>query len=244
MSRTRASRVGPVVFSLIPALLLILAFGFLVWSSPAFRAELVLGWDLLWAREPEALRDWLLEYGLWAPVISAILQVVTSVFPPGPSFILGIVNAMLFGALLGGLLTFVTALGAAALCFGIGRVVGRPGVERLVTKQSLDRVDGFMERRGVLAVFLARLIPFVNPDVVSYAAGVTKIGWFPFLLAVGGGALPSTVFYSVIGAAAVETTGWVLLMVAVSTILPLVILAVFGKRMVAWWDRRKAARKK
>jgi uncharacterized membrane protein YdjX (TVP38/TMEM64 family) len=225
------SRSLPIALSLLPALVLALGLGIFVVSNPGFRAEAVLAWDLLWEGEPEALQVWLLGFGAWAPIISGLLQFVTSIFPPGPSFILGIVNAMLYGALLGGLLTFVTALLAAAACFGIARVVGRPGIVRLVSEERLARVDDFMERRGVLAVFLGRLVPFFNPDLVSYAAGVTGIRWFPFLVAVAAGALPSTIFYSIVGAAAIETTGWVIGLVAVATIVPLVLLALFGQRI-------------
>ncbi|MEX2530722.1 MAG: TVP38/TMEM64 family protein [Gemmatimonadota bacterium] len=223
-------RSKPLALSLVPALLLAAGFGLLVATSARFRSELVTAGALLRHGDAVGLQDWLLGYGFWAPLVSGLLQVATSVFPPGPSFLLAIANAMLYGAVLGGLLTFVTALGAAAVCFGIARKVGRPGIERLVSRSKLERMDAFMQRHGILAVFLGRLIPFINPDIVSYAAGVTRIGWVPFLLAVGAGAFPSTVFYSVVGAAALEMAGWVILMVAVSTIVPLILLAWFWRR--------------
>jgi uncharacterized membrane protein YdjX (TVP38/TMEM64 family) len=228
---TFGSRLGPVALSLIPAALLVIAFGAALVASPGLRAEMVTVWELLREGEAEPLRDWLRGFGAWAPVVSGLLQLATSIFPPGPSFLLSIANAMLYGALWGGLLTFVTALVAAAVCFGIARVVGRPGVERLVSPETLAKVDGFMERRGMLAVFLARLIPFINPDVTSYAAGVTGIRWVPFLLAMAAGALPATAFYSVVGAAAIEAAGWVVVMVMVATILPLLALLFIRKRV-------------
>jgi uncharacterized membrane protein YdjX (TVP38/TMEM64 family) len=98
-------------------------------------------------------------------------------------------------------------------------------------------VDGFMARRGMLAVFAGRLIPFINPDLVSYAAGVTGIRWLPFLLAVGAGAVPSTLFYSVVGVTAVETTGWVVVMVAVATLAPLLLLFLARKRLPERWTK-------
>jgi uncharacterized membrane protein YdjX (TVP38/TMEM64 family) len=229
----RGSRAKPLALSLLPAFLFLLGvLALLVWS-PGFRAEVVTVWDLLRLGEPEPLREWLVGYGIWAPVISAILQVVTSVFPPGPSFLLSIANAMLYGAVLGGLLSFVTALGAAAICFGIARAVGRPGIERLVTPESLGKMDRFMERRGVLAVFIGRVVPFINPDLVSYAAGVTSIGWIPFLVAVGAGQVPAIIFYSLVGAAAMEFAGWVILAVFAAAIVPLFLLALFGRRIAA-----------
>jgi uncharacterized membrane protein YdjX (TVP38/TMEM64 family) len=91
-------------------------------------------------------------------------------------------------------------------------------------------MDSFMERRGLLAVFLGRLIPFINPDVLSYAAGVTGIRWVPFLAAMAAGAFPATVFYSIVGALALDSTVWVVAMVTVATIVPLAILWVFRDR--------------
>ena len=238
--RRRLRRRGPVALSLIPTLLLVLAFAALVLFSETFRGELVVAWELLRTGEPDALTEWLLGYGVWAPLVSSLLQLATSIFPPGPSFLLGIANAMLYGAVLGGLLTFVTALLAAAVCFGIARVVGRPGVAALVSAEQLARVDGFMARRGVVTVFVARLIPFINPDVVSYAAGVTGIRWVPFLLAVGAGAVPSTILYSVLGATALEAAGWVILAVLGFTFVPLLLLALFGQRLWRRWEARRS----
>jgi uncharacterized membrane protein YdjX (TVP38/TMEM64 family) len=226
-----------VALSLVPALLLGLGLVLLFVFDTGLRSEFAIAWNLLTKGDPEPLLEWLRGYGMWAPVVSGLLQLVTSIFPPGPSFLLGIVNAMLYGVILGGLLTFGTALFAAATCFGIARVIGRPGVERLVSEESLERVDGFMRRRGVLTVFLARLIPFINPDLVSYAAGVTGIRFAAFLLAVGAGAIPSTIFYSILGATAAEASGWVALAVVVSSVVPLILLVMYRQRIRAWAAR-------
>jgi len=230
---------GPMLLSLIPALLLALMLVGVWLANPDIQEQAVVAWDLLWEGEPDAIQDWLRGFGFWAPVVSGLLQLVTSLFPPGPSFLLGIVNAMLYGMVLGGILTFVTALASAAACFGIARLVGRPGMERFLSPRRLTQVDEFMQKRGVLAVFVARLIPFINPDIVSYAAGVTGIRLVPFLLGVGAGAVPSTIFYSVVGARAMEATGWVFLAVTGATILPLLFLALFGQRL---WRRYRSRR--
>lgn len=228
-----------IVLSLLPALVLVGAGLALVVFSEAFRGEVGVAWGILVEGDVDALREWLLSFGAWAPAVSAMVQIATSVFPPGPSFLLGIANAMMFGLVPGALLTLGTQMVAAGVCFGIARVVGRPGVERLVSPERLARVDGFMERRGVLAVFVGRVIPFINPDLVSYAAGVTGISWTAFLLAVGAGGVPSTIFYSIIGATAIEATGWVLVLVGVGSIVPLLLLLLFRRRFARWLARQR-----
>jgi len=218
------------MLALLPTLVVVGGSAALVMLNPLLRGEFLLAWGLLWDGDAEAIRAWMLGFGAWAPVVSVGLQVATSIFPPGPSFLLGIVNAMLFGPLLGGLLTFGSAILAAAICFGIARSVGRLGVEKIVSESSLSRVDDFMARRGMMAIFIGRIVPFINPDLVSYAAGVTGIRWIPFLVAMAAGSVPSTVFYTLVGAWAVEVAGWVLLVVGLASILPLLGLLFYRRR--------------
>jgi uncharacterized membrane protein YdjX (TVP38/TMEM64 family) len=228
-----------VALTLLPTLGVVVGILAIFLLNPGLQGEFREGWSLLWAGEAEGVRSWLLSYGGWAPFLSVALQVATSVFPPGPSFLLAIANAMVFGPVFGALLTFGGALLSAAICFGIARVVGRPGVEKIVSPSNLQRMDDFMARRGMVAVFLGRLIPFINPDLVSYGAGVTAIGWVPFLLSMAAGTVPSTVFYTLVGSLAVEVTGWIVGLVAVSSIVPLAFL-VFARRRL--YQRRAAER--
>lgn len=220
------SRTGPLVLTLLPIVLVVGGVTLAVSLIPGVRREFLVVWDLLLQGEVEPLRIWLLSFGGWAPVISVLLQIATSVFPPGPSFLLAIANPMVFGAFWGGLLTLGSAILAAAICFGLARVLGRPWVARVVSSEKLDRMDGFMLRNGMFAVFLGRLIPFINPDLVSYAAGVTGLRWPPFLLAMTLGTIPSTLFYTVVAVTALESTGWVVGGVVALSVLPLLALVL------------------
>jgi uncharacterized membrane protein YdjX (TVP38/TMEM64 family) len=184
------------------------------------RAEVNAALLLLARADIAPLREYVLAFGWWAPVISTALQILTSIIAPLPSFVLAFVNAMLFGFWWGALLTWTSALLAAAICFAIARVLGRPAVERFVPARALETTDRFFVRHGVLAVLVARLIPFVNPDVVSYAAGLTNMRWRLFMLSIALGSLPSTALYSYLGARGVTQVGWLLI--------PLVVLGLLA----------------
>jgi uncharacterized membrane protein YdjX (TVP38/TMEM64 family) len=164
------------------------------------------------------LRDYLLGFGWWAPVASVALQLLTSILAPLPSFVVTFVNALVFGFWRGALLTWTSALLAAAICFAMARSLGRPVVERFVPGRALEGTDRFFQRHGVLAVLVARLIPFVNPDVLSYAAGLTNMRWRLFMASVAAGSIPSTALYSYLGSRGVTQVGWLLV--------PLVLLGV------------------
>ncbi|HRK67921.1 MAG TPA: VTT domain-containing protein, partial [Hyphomonas sp.] len=120
-----------------------------------------------------ALIDYLRSFGIWAPVVSAALMVLQSVAAPIPAFLLTFANGMLFGWFWGAALSWLSAMAGAALCFWLARVLGRPAVERLAGGGAvLSTTDRFFERFGTHSILVARLLPFVSFDVVSYAAGL------------------------------------------------------------------------
>ena len=197
--------------------------------SPTVRLEVDRMATLLGEADITPVREYLLGWGIWAPLLSAILQVVSSIIPPLPSWVLPIVNAMVFGAIPGGALSFGTALVAAAICFGLARALGRPWVERIVPEGSLERWDRFFDRRGVLAVAVGRLIPFINPDILSYAAGLTRMGWRRFLLGIGVGSVPSIILSSWAGEQGAEEVGWLLVPAVVTSVVAVVAYLLYRR---------------
>lgn len=78
-----------------------------------------------------------------------------------------------------------------------------------------------MERRGFLYVFVLRLIPLVSFDLLSYAAGISKVRFRSFLLATVLGMIPGTLAYSFLGASLASgsvTTVFIVALVFVSLI--------------------------
>lgn len=228
--RSTPSRRVVVFLTLLPTLMIVGGVLSVVGFSPELREGLHGAWGLLMSGDPDALRDWMLGFGVWAPVISGLLQVAGAIFPPGPSFVLAIANAMLFGFFWGGLLTLSTQIVAALACFWLARVIGRPGVARIVRAERLDQMDAFMGRHGRLAVFIGRIVPFINPDLLSYAAGVSSMPAGRFATALAAGAVPSVLFYSFIGASAFDLAPRILLLVVLASSLPLLVLIFFARR--------------
>ncbi|NJD69293.1 MAG: VTT domain-containing protein, partial [candidate division NC10 bacterium] len=92
-----------------------------------------------------------------------------------------------------------SAMAGAALCFGLSRLFGRRLVERLVSPSALTRSDAFFARYGKRAVLVARLLPWISFDLISYGAGLTPMGFWGFWSMTGVGQLPATLFYSYLG---------------------------------------------
>lgn len=147
----------------------------------------------------DIIKGYILSFGIWAPIISFLLMVFQSVAAPLPAFLITFANAGLFGWVKGAILSWSSAMAGAALCFYISRIYGRNTAEKLTSKFALDEVDNFFDKYGNNAILIARLLPFISFDIVSYAAGLTSMSFWSFFWATGLGQLPATIIYSYAG---------------------------------------------
>jgi uncharacterized membrane protein YdjX (TVP38/TMEM64 family) len=145
------------------------------------------------------MRDFVAGYGGMAAAASFFLMIFQSVAAPLPAFLITFANANLFGWWRGALLSWSSAMAGAAVCFYIARVLGRDVVEGLTSRRGLRSVDDFFARHGNQSILIARLLPFISFDFVSYAAGLTPMGFWGFFAATGIGQLPATIVYSYVG---------------------------------------------
>ena len=144
-------------------------------------------------------RGYILGFGIWAPVVSFLLMILQSIMAPLPAFIITFANAGLFGWVYGAILSWSSAMAGAVVCFYISRFFGRDLVEKLTSKYALENVDAFFEKYGKNAILIARLLPFISFDIVSYGAGLTSMSFWSFFWATGVGQLPATIIYSYVG---------------------------------------------
>jgi len=145
------------------------------------------------------LHAYLQAWGAWAPLVSALSMIFSSVIAPIPSLVVTLANGWLFGTFWGTLLSWSSSMAGAVLCFYIARGFGRPAAEKLVSKKAVNFVDNFFRRYGTNSILIARLVPVVPFDPVSYVAGLTPMSFWRFFIATGIGQLPATVAYSWIG---------------------------------------------
>lgn len=186
----------------------------------------------------EGFRDYLLSFGPLAAIISALLMIFQSVMAPLPAFVITFANGLLFGWFYGTLLSWSSAMIGAIICFYLAKFLGRPIVEKIVTKKALGWWDLFFDKYGRHSVFLARILPIVSFDLVSYAAGVTSIRFWTFFWATGLGQLPATILYSYLGETATGTVQ--MLFILFTVVIALAVLGMLFKPMI---NRRLKAKK-
>lgn len=103
------------------------------------------------------------------------LLVLLAVLVQGP--LLGAGTALLGGSL------------AGIISFGAGALLGREAVGQLAGAK-LQAINALVARRGLLAVFIVRLVPAAPFAVVNLVLGSTRIAWLPFVIGNAAGMLP------------------------------------------------------
>lgn len=129
--------------------------------------------------------------GIMGPVLIVALMTLAVVASPLPSAPIALAAGAAYGHTFG---TVYVALGSslgAMIAFLIARHLGRDAVVRFFGDNANYGLLG-SQRALTLTVFITRIIPFVSFDAVSYAAGLSGIHLWRFLVATISGIIPAS----------------------------------------------------
>jgi uncharacterized membrane protein YdjX (TVP38/TMEM64 family) len=178
-----------------------------------------------------ALRSRVDAAGVWGPAVFFALYVGLALIP-WPKALLTAAGGALFGLWAGAALSLAAALVGAVISFGVGRMLGREAVDRLIHGR-LARVDALLADHGLSAVLIVRLVPLVPFIAINYASGLSGVKFRHYVLGSALGMVPGSLAYAALGAYGTNPWG---LAAAGSA---LIILVVGG----SWWARRLDARR-
>ena len=154
------------------------------------------------AREPEKFRNLVSSFGVWGYFIFVLIiffQVVFA-FIPGEPFELFAGYA--FGSFSGLILCMIgSCLGSAAV-FLLTRKFGIKFVELFFSMDKINSVKFLRNKKKMYVLtFLAFFIPGTPKDLLSYAAGLTPINFWTYLLLSSVARIPSVITSTVSGSA-------------------------------------------
>jgi uncharacterized membrane protein YdjX (TVP38/TMEM64 family) len=171
--------------------------------------------------------------GTFAVVAFAVAYgLCTAAFVPRP--LLNLAAGALFGSQAGLAGAIAGTVIGAGIAFGLGRVLGQDALRPLLRGRVVHAVDGQLSRHGFRSILAARLFPGVPFWASNYCAAVSRMGWFPFLLATGLGSIPNTAAYVVAGSRATSPTSPTFLIA-----MGFIALTGLAAAIVAWCKRHK-----
>src|SRR5262249_28349768 len=109
----------------------------------------------------------------WAPLIYVAIYIVgTVVLVPGA--VMSFAGAILFGAYLGTLYTWIGATIGATLAFLTAKLLGRDFVDRLL-RGKLKALDARLREHGFRALLVLRLVALFPFNGLNFGCGLTGI---------------------------------------------------------------------
>ena len=148
----------------------------------------------------EGLRQLLDSYPLLAPAVFIVVRSLAIIIPPITGAFIDLAGIAAFGPLTAFFLGEAGLMLGAVVAFLIARRFREPAVRRFTALEGVTRwEESISEARKFWTLVLIRLPTNAFFDYVSYAAGLTKIGFWKFFFSTLIGHLPGTIIFFLVG---------------------------------------------
>lgn len=175
-------------------------------------------------------KAWMEGLGMWA-WLGGMLLLVMDLFLPVPGTVVMSAMGLVYGWFWGGVLSGLGSVLSGVLAYGLCRTWGHGPARWLAGEEGLRRGELFFKKEAAgWLVALSRWMP-VLPEAVACLAGLAKMPWWRFCLALVTGSLPLGFAFAGIGALGVSDPK---LALALSAGVPVLLYGV------AFWVTRRS----
>lgn len=161
-----------------------------------------------------AYQQWLASVRPYAWLIGLALLAADSFLPVPAPPVMAAMGA-LYGTLVGGVIAATGSILAGLVGLGIGRIVGRKALRLLASETELAELQRFFDSWGAAGIVASRALP-VAPEVLTVLAGMARMHFGRFMLALTLGGIPIGVLLAWAGDEAGQSSGLLLVL----TLLP------------------------
>lgn len=179
----------------------------------------------------DAIRDWVMQYGVFAPLALFLLQVAQVIIAPLNNFLINFAGGYIFGPYMGFVYNYFGWILGAIIVFWFTRYFGRRFVNLFISPEKLEGFDKVIEK-GTYIIFLLLLLPGAPDDFLVYVIGLSKsIKFKRFLWMILIGKIPGKIATSFLGAGVAEHSTLSVGLYALFIVLSIV---VFIKKPELW----------
>ena len=136
------------------------------------------------------VHEWAMGAGVWGPLLLIGIQAGQILAAPIPGVFVPVVAGVLYGPVLGPLVTIVGTILGSAGAYWIGQTGGRRIAERLLGRAAVAKASRLLHGRRWMALIPIFLFPFSPADALCFVAGIVDMGWTRFAIAVAIGRIP------------------------------------------------------
>ena len=141
------------------------------------------------------IEGWLAELGWLAYGVAPLVMAAVSVLPI-PAEAPALANGMLFGPVVGSLITWSGAMAGAWISYEIAARWGRPLARRFTSEAVVTRIDVGAERAGWWGLLVLRFVPVVAFTALNWGAGLCGVPRWRFLWTTALGIAPGAILFT------------------------------------------------
>ena len=142
------------------------------------------------------VRDWGEDLGAFGVIAFVPLFVALNFLITWPILAGG--AGLLFGTAAGTPLALAGVTAAALAQMAVARYLAGDQVGRVLPRRA-QKLEGFLQRRGAIAVMYSRIVPVLPYGVVNYSAGLTRLRFRDMAIGTAVGASPKVFGYVALG---------------------------------------------
>lgn len=133
---------------------------------------------------PEALQEYLMQFGLWAPLLFMVIQITQVVFPIIPGGLTCVAGVICFGPVWGFIYNYISICIGSCINFLLIRKYGKPLLIQLSSQKVYDKYVGWLDKgeRFDKLFAIAIFLPVAPDDFLCMLAGLTKMTFQKFVL--------------------------------------------------------------
>jgi uncharacterized membrane protein YdjX (TVP38/TMEM64 family) len=158
----------------------------------------------------------------WAAGIGLLMS---DLLLPVPGTVVMSALGFIYGPWLGGIIAAAGSMAGGLAGYGLGRCFGETKARRWLGDLDFEKGRLLFGRGGGWMVALSRALPIL-PEVIACTAGLVRMPFRKFVMALACGSLPMGFLFAAIGAAGHDAPGWALL---ISLVLPAALWALARK---------------
>lgn len=149
--------------------------------------------------EVDEMAGWLKGFGIWAVLISLLINIFISIIGVIPSVFLSGANAVVFGLVPG----FWISLSGEVLGAAVSYWLYKWGFGKIKIGQRnwswLQKLKGTTRKRQIAILLVARITPFVPSAVITFIAAIANMRFIDFIIVTFIGKAPSIGLETLVG---------------------------------------------
>lgn len=133
---------------------------------------------------PETLQEYLMQFGLWAPLLFMVIQITQVIFPIIPGGITCVAGVICFGPVWGFVYNYISICIGSCINFLLIRKYGKPLLVQLSSQKVYDKYVGWLDKgeRFDKLFAIAIFLPVAPDDFLCMLAGLTKMTFQKFVM--------------------------------------------------------------